>query len=79
LAGKYRRQKMKRANAVVKVRSRQAEKVNVEAEISKGAIGTLAVASGLVGAWCIAAFVGGIIASGGVMPLVSNWVQAVFG
>jgi len=70
---------MKRANAVVKVRSRQAVKVNVEAELNKAAIGTLAVTSGLIGAWCITAFAGGIIASGGVMPLVSNWVQAVFG
>ena len=70
---------MKSTNTAVKVKTRQAEKINVEAEVSKVAIGTLAVASGLVGAWVITAFVGGIMASGGVMPLVSNWIQAVFG
>ena len=41
---------MKNTNTAVKVKSRQAEKVNVESEISKAAIGTLAVAAGLVGA-----------------------------
>jgi len=70
---------MKNTNTAVKVRTRQAEKVNVEAEISKAAIGTLALSAGLVGAWVITAFVGGIIASGGVMPLISNWMQAVIG
>lgn len=70
---------MNKTDTAVKVRTRQAEKVNVEAEVSKAAITTLAVVSGLVGAWVVTAFVGGMLASGGIAPMASNWVQAVFG
>jgi hypothetical protein len=40
---------------------------------------TLAVAAGLVGAWVITAFVAGMMASGGLVPMISNWIQAVIG
>ncbi len=70
---------MKRTDAAVKTRAKNAEKVHANTEVNKAAITTLAIAAGLVGAWVITAFVGGILASGGVMPLVSNWIQAVFG
>lgn len=70
---------MKRADVAVKTRTKNAEKVNANTEVNKAAVTTLAIAAGLVGAWVITAFVGGILASGGVMPLVSNWIQAVFG
>jgi F0F1-type ATP synthase assembly protein I len=70
---------MKRTDAAVKVRTKNAEKVNANVEVNKAAITTMAIAAGLVGAWVITAFVGGILASGGVMPLVSNWIGAVFG
>jgi hypothetical protein len=70
---------MNRTDAAVKVKTKATEKVNVNTEVNKVAIGTLAVAAGLVGAWVITAFIGGLMASGGVAPMVTNWIQAVFG
>ena len=70
---------MNKSNVAVKVRATTTEKVNVNAEVNKVAIGTLAVAAGIVGAWVVTAFVGGLMASGGITPLISNWIQAVFG
>jgi len=70
---------MKRTDAAIKVRTKKAEKVNVQTEVNKVAVTTMAIAAGLVGAWVVTAFIGGILASGGVMPLVSNWIHAVFG
>ena len=70
---------MNKTDAAVKVRTRTNEKVNVDTEVNKAAVVTLAVAAGLVGAWVITAFVGGLMASGGVAPMISNWIQAVFG
>jgi len=70
---------MNRTDAAVKVKTKATEKVNVNTEVNKVAIGTLAVAAGLVGAWVITAFVGGLMASGGVAPMVTNWIQAVSG
>jgi hypothetical protein len=70
---------MTKANAAVKVRTKGAEKVNVGTEVNKAAIVTLAVAAGLVGAWVITAFVAGMMASGGVVPMISNWIHAVIG
>ena len=70
---------MNKSDVAVKVRAKSSEKVNVNTEVNKVAVGTLAVAAGLVGAWVITAFVGGLLASGGVTPMISNWIQAVFG
>ena len=70
---------MTKSNAAVRVRTRNAEKVNVKSEVNKVAIGTLAIAAGLVGAWVVTAFVAGIMASGGVVPMISNWIHAVIG
>lgn len=68
-----------KSNAAVKVRTKSGERVNVSTEVNKVAIGTLAVAAGLVGAWVITAFVAGMMASGGLVPMISNWIQAVIG
>ncbi len=67
--------------AAVKVRTRSAEKVNVdvEMEVNKAAIATIGIAAGIVGAWVLSAFVGGVIASGGILPLIMNWFHAVTG
>jgi len=70
---------MTKSNTAVKVKTRQAENANVKTEVNKVAIISLAVAAGLVGAWVITAFVAGIMASGGVAPMVANWFHAVFG
>ncbi|MHB8791562.1 MAG: hypothetical protein ACYDBT_16980 [Desulfobulbaceae bacterium] len=71
--------KMMKSSAAVKVRTKAGEKVNVSTEVNKAAIVTLAVAAGLVGAWVITAFVAGMMASGGLVPMISNWIQAVIG
>ena len=70
---------MNKTDVAVKTRTKATEKVNVHTEVNKVAVGTLAVAAGLVGAWVLTAFVGGLMASGGVAPMVTNWIQAVFG
>lgn len=70
---------MMKSNAAVKVRTKAGEKVNVSTEVNKAAIVTLAVAAGLVGAWVITAFVAGMMASGGLVPMISNWIHAVIG
>ena len=70
---------MKRTDAAIKVRANNIEKANVKAEVNSMAITTMAIGAGLVGGWVVSAFVGGIVASGGLMPLVSNWLQAVIG
>lgn len=70
---------MNKSDAAVKVRTKATEKVNVKTEVNKVAIGSLAVVAGLVGAWVITAFVGGLLASGGVIPMISDWIHAVFG
>lgn len=70
---------MMKSNAAVKVRTKSGERVNVTTEVNKVAIATLAVAAGLVGAWVITAFVAGMMASGGLVPMISNWIHAVIG
>jgi hypothetical protein len=70
---------MTKSNAAVRVRSKSAQKVNVGTEVSKAGVVTLAIAAGLVGAWVITAFVAGMIASGGLVPMISNWISAVIG
>lgn len=70
---------MMKANAAVKVRTKSSEKVNVSTEVNKVALATLTVAAGLIGAWVITAFVAGMLASGGLVPMISNWLQAVIG
>lgn len=70
---------MQKSDVAVKTRTQTTEKVNVKTEVNKVAVGTMAVAAGLVGAWVVTAFVGGLLASGGIAPMISNWIQAVFG
>jgi F0F1-type ATP synthase assembly protein I len=70
---------MKRTDAAIKVRTKKSEKVSVRSEVNKAAVVTMAIAAGLVGAWVVTAFIGGIMASGGLQQLVSNWITAVFG
>jgi len=70
---------MKKSNAAVKVRTKSKQKVNVGTEVNKAAVTTLAIAAGLVGAWVITAFVAGVLASGGLVPMISNWINAVIG
>jgi hypothetical protein len=70
---------MTKSNAAVRVRTRSTQKINVGAEVSRAGVVTLAIAAGLVGAWVITAFVAGMIASGGLVPMISNWFTAVIG
>lgn len=70
---------MAKSNAAVKVRTRTNQRINVGAEVNKAALTTLTIAAGLVGAWVITAFAAGMIASGGLVPMITNWIQAVAG
>jgi len=70
---------MTKSNAAVRVRTKSNQKVNVGTEVNKAAVTTLAIAAGLVGAWVITAFVAGVVASGGLVPMISNWFNAVIG
>lgn len=70
---------MKTINTSVKERTSQAEKVAVDKEVNRLAVGTMAVGASILGVWVVTAFVGAIMASGGIAPLVSGWLQAVIG
>ncbi|MDW7774100.1 MAG: hypothetical protein SCH71_14535 [Desulfobulbaceae bacterium] len=70
---------MKNTTVNTRVRTRAGEKANVTTEISKAGIYTVGVVSALIGIWGFAAFVGGMIASGGPLSLVGNWFKAVAG
>ncbi|HEB49771.1 MAG TPA: hypothetical protein ENI89_04100 [Desulfobulbus sp.] len=66
-----------------KVKTKAGAKVSgnelVQAEISRGAIGALAITGGLVALWVAACIIGGMVVSGGPIALVKGWVAAVSG
>ena len=68
---------MTHTNTTAKTRSAAVDNVNVE--ISKAGINTIGIASGLIGCWAVACLVSGMIASGGPVTLVLNYVSAVIG
>ena len=70
---------MKNAAVNAKVRTRTGEKTTATAEISKASIYTVGVVSALIGIWGLAAFVGGMVASGGPLSFVSDWFRSVAG
>ena len=60
-------------------RTRVNDQAQVGAEVSKGAIATVGVASALIGLWAVACFVGGMLASGGPLAVCRAWISAVTG
>ncbi len=67
----------------VKTKARTGRKMNtsvqVQAEVSRGAVRALNIAGVLVALWVAACIVGGMIVSGGPIALVKGWFSAVMG
>jgi len=59
--------------------TRVAERSTVTTEVSKVGISVVAIFGVAVGAWSVACIVGGLVASGGPLQFVGNWVKAVTG
>lgn len=70
---------MKGTTVNTRVRTRASEQATASTEISKAGIYTVGIVSALIGIWGLAAFVGGMIASGGPLSFVGNWFKAVAG
>jgi hypothetical protein len=47
--------------------------------VSKSAIYGVVAASGIIGIWALACFVGGMISSGGPIAMAKGWLTAVTG
>lgn len=60
-------------------RTRVTGKATAAADLSRGALAAVGVASTLVGLWGVACFVAGMIATGGPIALASAWISAVTG
>lgn len=55
------------------------EKGSVSAEVSKVSMTFVAILGTAVGLWSLACIVGGLVASGGPLNLVGDWLKAVTG
>ena len=53
--------------------------VQIQAEVSRGAVRALNIAGVIVALWVAACIVGGMIASGGPIGLIKGWFAAVTG
>ena len=62
-----------------KTESKVLEKGSVTTEVSKVGISVVAIFGVAVGVWSMACIVGGLVASGGPLQFVGNWVKAVTG
>ena len=60
-------------------RTRVTEQATADTNVSKGALATLGIASGLVGLWAVACFVSAMMTSGGPIALARAWVSAITG
>ncbi|MCL7489122.1 MAG: hypothetical protein M8357_13225 [Desulfobulbaceae bacterium] len=70
---------MKDITTNTRTQVRTGENVSTVSEVSKAGVYTLGIVSAMIGIWGFAAFVGGMIASGGPLALVGNWFKAVAG
>ncbi len=68
---------MNNTTEIAKTRSAALDNANVE--ISKAGLNTMGIASALIGCWAVACVVSGMIASGGPVSLLLNYVSAVIG
>ena len=57
--------------------SRTGDKVDVQ--ISKVGLAVVGIASCAIGLWAAASLIGGMVASGGPLALVADWLKAVIG
>ncbi len=60
-------------------RTRVQSKVNTQAEISKGAVISLASAGTVVGLWAFASLASAMVMTGGPIALARAWFGAVIG
>lgn len=59
--------------------SRVQDKTNAGEEVSKVSITLVSIFAAVVGLWSFACIIGGLVASGGPVSLVKNWLSAVSG
>jgi hypothetical protein len=55
------------------------EYTRVDEQIYTTGLSVIGISSCAIGLWAFACLVGGLIASGGPLALVTNWAKAVFG
>lgn len=55
------------------------ENNRVDEQIYTAGLGVIGLASCAIGLWAFATLVGGMLASGGPMALLTNWAKAAFG
>lgn len=65
--------------AMTKTRTRTTDQTNETFQVSKGMTMAMGAASGLVGAWVAACFIGAMALIGGPLELVKSYFQALTG
>ncbi len=65
--------------AAVKTKNSVRTDDKVEVQISQVGFAVVGLSSCAIGIWAVASLLGGMIASGGPVALVANWVKAVIG
>lgn len=70
---------MKVKSAVNRSLSGVQSNISVESHIHKVSLTVVGVSACAIGLWAFASLVGGLIASGGPLALVGDWIKAVFG
>ena len=70
---------MRTQTAAAKTRSSVHTEVKVDEQILRAGLGTIAIASCAIGIWAFASLLGGVVASGGPLPLIANWLKTIMG
>ncbi len=70
---------MKTQFTAVKTRNAVRTDDRVEAQISKVGFAVIGLSSCAIGIWAAASLLGGMVASGGPIALLANWLKAVIG
>ena len=61
------------------VETKTTEQTTVETEISRITVIAITAGSAAIGAWGLACFIGGMVASGGPLAFIGSWFRAVSG
>lgn len=70
---------MKVRMAVANTKSRVNTNSKVDEQVMKVGVVAIGLASCAIGIWSLACLASGVIASGGPLALVGNWVKAIIG
>lgn len=70
---------MKTQLAAIKSRNAVRTESRVDEQIMKVGFSVIGLSSLAIGIWAMASLVGGLVASGGPLALVANWLGAVIG